>query len=324
MDTILVIGSMNVDMTVRVKELPKAGETIMARDMACGLGGKGANQAYAAARLGGKVKMLGCVGNDDFGRKQLQALQEAGIDIADIKVDQGTSTGSAIICVEENGSNCIVVNQGANGSCDESYLKEQKEAILACDIILAQMEIPQEALYLAVQYAERANKRIILNPAPAPERIPDDIYPKLDYLTPNETELMKLAGMEEVLPDGERYEGTLREGARRLLDKGVKTLIVTLGDKGCGIFKKGYTAFYPAMRVKAVDTTAAGDCFNGAFAAALSQGKTESEAIHYAVCASAIAVTRDGAQQSLPFRDEVETASGILLRKRLRGGGNCG
>lgn len=324
MGAILVIGSMNVDMTVKVKELPKAGETILARDMTYGLGGKGANQAYAAARLGGKVKMLGCVGNDDFGRKQLAALGEAGVDIADIKVDQDTSTGSAIICVGEDGANCIVVNQGANGSCDESYLEEQKGAIWDSDIILAQMEIPQEALYLAVQYAERANKRIILNPAPAPERIPDDIYQKLDYLTPNETELMKLAGMEEALPDEERYEGMLQEGAGRLLDKGVKTIIVTLGDRGCGIFKKGYAAYYPAVRVKAVDTTAAGDCFNGAFAAALSQRKTEAEAIHYAVCASAIAVTRDGAQQSLPFQDEVEAASGILLRNRLRGGGNYG
>lgn len=316
MSDILVIGSMNVDMTVKVKELPKAGETILARNMTYGLGGKGANQALAAARLGGKVRMLGCVGDDDFGRKQLKALQEVGVNIADIKVDQSTSTGSAFICVEESGANCIVVDQGANCSCDESYIEGQKETILSSDILLVQMEIPQNALYLAILYAERANKKIILNPAPAPEQIPDDIYPKLDYLIPNETELMKLAGMEETLFGGENYEEMLREGTRRLLDKGVRTIIVTLGDKGCGIFKKGYTAYYPAKKVKAVDTTAAGDCFNGAFATALSEGKTEAEAIQFAVCASAIAVTRNGAQQSLPFRDEVETMSGTLLKSR--------
>lgn len=307
MGDILVIGSMNMDMTVRVKELPKAGETILAQNMSYGLGGKGANQAFAAARLGGKVRMLGCVGDDDFGRKQLQALEGAGVDVSDIKIDRTTSTGSAFICVEENGSNCIVVDQGANLSCDESYLTKQREAICASDIVLAQMEIPEGALYRAILDAEQANKKIILNPAPAPERIPDEIYSRIDYLTPNETELMRLSGMAEMPADCDDYKEALQEGTQRLLDKGVKTIIVTLGDKGCGVFKKGYTAYYPARPVEAVDTTAAGDCFNGAFAAALSEGMAEAEAVEFAISASAIAVTRNGAQDSLPLRSEVES-----------------
>lgn len=314
MGDILVIGSMNVDMTVRVKELPKAGETVLAQNMSYGLGGKGANQAFAAARLGGKVRMLGCVGDDDFGRKQLQALKGEGVDVSGIRVDRTVSTGSAFICVEENGSNCIVVNQGANLSCDESYLARQREMIFSSDIILAQMEIPEEALYRAIEEAGLAGRKIILNPAPAPERIPDNVCRWLDYLTPNETELMRLCGMEETLADGDDYREALEEGAGMLLDRGVKTIIVTLGDKGCGVFKKGHTTYYPAKPVKAVDTTAAGDCFNGAFAVALSEGMTEPEAVEFAICASAIAVTRNGAQESLPLRSEVEELNGTAQK----------
>lgn len=308
MGGILVIGSMNVDMTVRVRELPKAGETILAQSMSYGLGGKGANQAFAAARLGGKVAMLGCVGNDDFGRKQLQSLEEEGVDVSGIRIDRTTSTGIAFICVEESGSNSIIVNQGANLSCDEEYLARQRDVISACDIILAQMEIPEGALYQAIEDARLAEKRVILNPAPAPERIPDHIYRKLDYLTPNETELMRLCGMEESewSAEGDDYWEALQEGAGRLLDKGVKKILVTLGDKGCGVFEKGNSAYYPAKPVKAVDTTAAGDCFNGAFAVALSEGMTEPEAVKFAICASALAVTRSGAQESIPLRSEVE------------------
>ncbi len=316
MGDILVIGSMNVDMTVRVKELPKAGETILAQSMSYGLGGKGANQAFAAARLGGRVRMLGCVGDDDFGRKQLQALSGEGVDVSGINVDQTVATGSAFICVEENGGNCIVVNQGANLSCDEGYLSRQKEMILESDIVLVQMEIPREALYQAIEEASLAGKRVILNPAPAPEYIPDGIYRKLDYLTPNETELMRLSGGKEDLTGCTEYEEALKAGTQKLLDKGVKTIIVTMGDKGCGVFKKGYTAYYPAKSVKAVDTTAAGDCFNGAFAAALAEGMAEADAVEFAICASAIAVTRCGAQESLPLRSEV-TALAAAAREAV-------
>ena len=176
MGDILVIGSMNVDMTIRVKELPKTGETILAGDLSFGLGGKGANQAMAAARLGGKVRMLGCVGDDDFGRKHTQALREAGVDVSDIKTDRAASTGSAFICVEENGGNCIVVSQGANLSCDEDYIKSKREVIRSAGIVLVQMEIPQKALYSAILDARAARGKVILNPAPAPEHIPDEIY----------------------------------------------------------------------------------------------------------------------------------------------------
>lgn len=306
MGDILVIGSMNVDMTIRVKGLPKTGETILARNLSFGLGGKGANQAMAAARLGGKVRMLGCVGDDDFGRKQIEALKREGVDVSDIKVDRAASTGSAFICVEENGGNCIVVNQGANLSCDEDYIKSKREAIRSADLVLVQMEIPEKALYGAILDARAAHRKVILNPAPAPEHIPDEIYWGLDYLTPNETELMRLCGMEEEFPDGAWNQEAIQEGARRLLEKGVGTVIVTLGEKGCGVFKKGHAEWFSAKQVRAVDTTAAGDCFNAALAVALSEGRTEREAVEFAVCASGIAVTRAGAQESLPLRGEVQ------------------
>lgn len=312
MGDILVIGSMNVDMTIRVKELPKTGETILARDLSFGLGGKGANQAMAAARLGGKVRMLGCVGDDDFGRKHTQALREAGVDVSDIKTDRTISTGSAFICVEENGGNCIVVSQGANLSCDEDYIKSKREVIRSAGIVLAQMEIPQKALYRAILDVRAARGKVILNPAPAPEHIPDEIYRGLDYLTPNETELMKLCGMEGEFSGGTWDGQAIQEGARRLLDKGVGTVIVTLGEKGCGVFRKGHAAWFPAKQVRAVDTTAAGDCFNAALAVALAEGRTEQEAVEFAICASSIAVTRAGAQESLPSRREVEAREETL------------
>ena len=303
---VLVIGSMNVDMTIRVKELPKAGETILAGNLSFGLGGKGANQAMAAARLGGRVGMLGCVGDDDFGRKQIQALGNAGVDVSDIRTDTAASTGSAFICVAENGGNCIVVSQGANLSCDEAYIRSKREIIRAADLVLAQMEIPEKALYQAIREARAAQRRVILNPAPAPEDIPDEVYRGVDYLTPNETELMKLCGMEGELSGTAADKQAIQEGARRLLERGVRTVIVTLGEKGCGVFKKGHTDWFAAKQVQALDTTAAGGCFNGALAVALSEGRTEREAVEFAISASAIAVTRRGAQESLPLRGEVE------------------
>lgn len=305
MQKILVIGSMNMDMTVRVKDLPKPGETILSLGLTYDLGGKGANQACAAGRLGGNVRMLGCVGNDDFGKQQLQALLAAGIDVSGIREAEGIPTGTAVICVSEKGNNCIVVESGANLACDEEYLLKQEATIRESDIVLAQMEIPEEALYRAIRIAADAHRTVILNPAPAPESIPEEIYKRIDYLTPNETELMRLAGLGEDSLNGEGYKEALETGARKLLEKRVKAIIVTLGENGCALFRGEEVFYYPGRKVDAVDTTAAGDCFNGAFAVALAEGMDETEAIEFAVNASAISVTRKGAQKSLPLREEV-------------------
>lgn len=305
---ILVIGSMNVDMTVRLKTLPKVGETVLTQETIYGLGGKGANQACAAARLGGRVRMMGCVGDDDFGKKQLSALKEAGVDVSGIRIAPRVHTGTAIVCVDEGGGNCIIVERGANQQCDETYIQAGKDAISASDYVLVQMEIPQDSLFWAIRHAHEAGKCVVLNPAPAPDMIPDDIYAMVDYLTPNETELLRLTQQLEDDPCGSVCREKMLTGAQQLLEKGVKAVIVTMGSEGCGIYCGGKAEYYDALPVKAVDTTGAGDCFNGAFVAALAEGFSEQEAVRFAVCASAISVTRPGAQSSLPNRLEVESA----------------
>lgn len=315
---ILVIGSLNMDLTVSIKRLPKEGETLIADDLMYHLGGKGANQACAAARLGGRVKMLGCVGNDGFGNRQMEELTFSGVDVSDIKRSRELPTGTAVICVDEIGNNCIMVIRGANLACDVAYIRAQETVISRSDYVLLQMEIPQDALYQAIRLAKANGKTVILNPAPAPDAIPDEILRSVDYLTPNETELFRLAGMEAEgtqpnkeenrqpdCPDSSRLQQAIKTGAQRLIDRGVSRVIVTMGSEGYGIFGREKSLFFPALPVTAVDTTAAGDCFNGAFAAALADGLDENEAAAYANRASAIAVTRMGAQSSLPVREEL-------------------
>ncbi len=303
---ILVIGSMNMDMTVKLRALPKVGETVLAQEILYNLGGKGANQACAAARLGGNVKMLGCVGDDDFGKKQLAALKQLGVDVSEIRIVTGVSTGTAVVCVEESGSNCIMVEQGANFKCDETYMREVGETILESDFLLVQMEIPQESLFWAIRYAHAEGKCVVLNPAPAPETMPDDIYANIDYLIPNEIELLKLTGQELKAMNGQMGWEEIGKGAREILSQGVRTVIVTLGENGCGVFQKGWEEYYNGVAVDTVDTTGAGDCFAGAFVAGLAQGMTEAEAVQFALYASALSVTRQGAQASLPEKWEVE------------------
>lgn len=330
---ILVIGSLNMDLTMDLKTLPQTGETVLAESLMYNLGGKGANQACAAAKLGGRVKMIGCVGKDGFGEKQLEALRISGVNVSGVKAVSELPTGTAVICVDRNGNNCILVVQGANLACDRDYIRSQQEAVMESDYILLQMEIPHDALYEAIRYAKAAGKTVILNPAPAPESIPDEILGLIDYLTPNETELLRLAEqgtgtseqesrlsgqqnrLSEQEPDrseqeaaqvsGNALKAALQKGAERLLQKGVGAVIATMGKEGCMVFRRSTASYYPAVPVRAVDTTAAGDCFNGAFAAALASGLTETEAVRYANCASAISVTRRGAQCSLPSGEEV-------------------
>jgi len=297
---ILVVGSLNMDMSVHMDAMPSVGETILGYDLSYQMGGKGANQACASGRLGGDVKMLGCVGQDEFGGRQAESLQAAGVDASFLKRSPGSSTGMAVIYVDKNGDNNIVVIQGANQECSEQYLREQDELFQWCDIIMLQMEIPVDAVLYAARRGRELGKTVILNPAPAPDHLPEELYGLVDYLTPNETELAKLSGVRS-----DSLE-EMKRGARLLIGKGVTRVIVTLGEQGALLVDKESEQLYPSRKVNSVDTTAAGDCFNGALAVGLAEGMREDEAIRFANLAASLAVTRQGAQSSLPFRKEVE------------------
>ena len=293
---ILVIGSLNMDLSIDLAKMPVTGETILGRGIAYKAGGKGANQACAAGKLGGRVRMLGCVGQDEFGQKLVKSLSESGVETDYIKESRDLPTGTAVIYVDDNGDNSIVVIPGANMACDIEYLKEQDEQFHWCDYVVLQMEIPYEAVWYSVKRAKELGKMVILNPAPAPDEIPEEILSLVDYLTPNEAEIIALNG---------KSKDDIREGVEKLLSRGVSNVIATLGDRGALLVNRYGETFYPARKVVSVDTTAAGDCFNGAMVAALAEGQSEAEAILFANIASSIAVTRKGAQESLPIREEV-------------------
>lgn len=298
---ILVVGSLNMDISISMKKMPVVGETILGNSMQYSNGGKGANQACTIGKLGGNVEMLGCIGNDDFGKNQEANLNKFNINTQNLKISETTPTGTAVIYVDENGKNSIVVVAGANSFCDIEYLKTKEESFKNSDYLLLQLEIPMESVKYSVEKGKELGKTVILNPAPAPETICDDILKNIDFFTPNESELQRLAKLEkmETLEDVEK-------GARVFLEKGVKNVMVTLGENGVLLVNKDTVQHFPANKVKAVDTTAAGDCFNGAFVLGLSEGKSIAESIVFANKASSIAVTRKGAQNSIPMREEVE------------------
>lgn len=296
---ILIIGSLNMDLVVNMDRMPVIGETVLGQGLSYIPGGKGANQACAAGKLGGHAVMLGCVGQDDFGQVLRQSLTESGVDSSGIRQTAGCS-GTASIYVDGSGDNSIVVIPGANQSCTTAYLKEMEEAFSECDYVLLQMEIPEESVCYAVHRAKELGKTVILNPAPAPDHLPEGILSMVDYMTPNETELLKLTGQV-----GENLD-SIEKGACKLVKQGVKNVIVTMGKQGCMLVSEDSMEVFPARAVETIDTTAAGDCFNGAFLVALSEGKHVKEAIAFANLASSIAVTRKGAQNSLPTRMEVE------------------
>ena len=301
---ILIVGSLNMDIVVEMTKMPELGETVMGKHLSYIPGGKGANQACAAGKLGGHVTMLGCVGNDNFGQRQIQLLKESHVCMEYVDVRQEEPTGTAVIYVDGTGANSIVVIPGANACCDIQYLKEHDELFQNCSYAMFQMEIPKEAVYYGIARAKELGKTTILNPAPAPEALPEEIWEKIDFFTPNETELAKLAGLKEM------DERSIRRGARKILAKGVKQVLVTMGSKGVLWVNDKTEQIFPARKVEAVDTTAAGDCFNGAFVTALQQGYSIEDAITFANLASSIVVTRKGAQSSIPERDEVYSICG--------------
>lgn len=302
MKKILVIGSLNMDLVTNVKNTPKRGETILGNGFSTIPGGKGANQAAAIGRLKGNVNMLGKIGDDNFGEMLKTNLINSNVDVSNVYVEKNTPSGTALIMVNEDGDNSIVVIPGANFKLSKNDIKD--EAIDDCDILVGQLEVPMEVIERAYEKAKKKNKYTILNPAPA-NKLSDNLLSNIDLLIPNESELELLSGVEI-----NSFDDVIK-GAEKLMSKGVKELIVTLGEKGAAYFNENGYKRFNAFKVKAIDTTAAGDSFIGGLTVKLSQGKSIDEAIEFASKVGAITVTRRGAQSSLPTLDEVNNFEGV-------------
>ena len=295
---ILVIGSTNTDMVIKTTNLPRPGETVLGGTFLMNAGGKGANQAVAAARLGAGVTFVCKTGNDIFGQQSMQLFADEGIDATYVFSDSEHPSGVALITVDEQAENCIVVASGANAHLLPADLAQAKDAMEAADIVLMQLEIPVETIEYAAKIAHSAGKTVILNPAPA-QPLSKELLQHVTILTPNETEAAMISGVAVTdVPSA-------CKAAQTICEMGVQKVIITLGSKGALIYDNGISEEIPAQKVKAVDTTAAGDVFNGALSVALSEGKILSDAVKFACKASAISVTRIGAQASAPYRKEI-------------------
>ena len=298
MKKIVVIGSLNMDLVVNTKYMPKIGETIIGLDFKQIHGGKGANQAVAIARLGGNVSMIGKVGNDNFGENLLEALKEDKVESNHIMKENVSATGIALITVDEEANNSIVVIPGANYKVTQEEINEKLELIGEVNVMLTQLEIPIDVVKYSLKRAKEKGIYTILNPAPA-QLLDDEIIAHVDLLVPNETELQILSGIEI------QNEEDLLAACSKLIKKGVKELIVTLGDKGSIYFTENDYKKFIAYKIKAVDTTAAGDSFVGAIAVALTNNFEIEKAIDFASKVGALTVSKHGAQSSLPFLQEV-------------------
>ena len=299
MPRICVIGSANVDHTLALPRLPCPGETVSGGTLLTNLGGKGANQAVAARKLGAEVRMLGAVGEDGPGREIRERLDAAGIDVTGIVAVPDAATGTALIFVDAEGRNQIGVAPGANHCLTVEMLRPYEGAIAWADVVVCQLETPLPVVRWALEEAHRHGVRAILNPAPVRE-LPDDLLGLVAYLTPNEGEAAALAG----IPIGDM--DSARGAGRRLLERGAATVIVTLGGEGALVCQRDRIVHFPAFKVAVVDTTAAGDAFNGALAVGLAAGGTLDEAVPLAAATAALTCTRRGAQDSLPERADVE------------------
>jgi ribokinase len=296
---IVVIGSSNIDMVVAVPRIPAPGETVLGGQFVTVPGGKGANQAVAAARLGAKVTFVARLGRDAFAEASLANFAEAGIDPSFIVRDEEAASGVALIFVDPGGENAIAVAPGANARLAPADVDRAEAAIARADLVLLQLESPLETVAHAITVAKRHGKRVLLNPAPA-QAVPPELLAQVDILTPNETEAEMLLG------DAAAGLAGITPTAEALLERGVATVIVTLGKEGAFVVERGGTYHVPGRRVQAVDTTAAGDTFSGALATALAEGRELRPAIEWANAAAALSVTRRGAQSSIPTRAEVD------------------
>jgi ribokinase len=299
MPTITVTGSLNMDLVVRTPRAPQAGETLTGTDFHLIPGGKGANQAVAAARTGAPTRLLGCVGMDAFGPVLLESLGAAGVEVSGVRRLEDISTGTATIIVEECGENRILIVPGANGQVTSQLIEQAWPSIRQAGMILLQHEIPLPTVHFIIERAHHEGIPVLLNPAPI-YPIPPALLPQIDILVLNEIEATALAGLQ--VSDTK----TATQAARSLTGRGVRTVILTLGAAGAVLVNGTYEMHQPAYKVQAVDTTAAGDTFVGSYAASILSGEQPAAALRYAAAAAALSVTRLGAQTSIPMREEVE------------------
>jgi len=296
---IVVVGSSNTDMIIKVEHLPKPGETIIGGEFSIAAGGKGANQAVAAARAGGEVVFVARVGDDMFGAQAVEGFAGDGIDVSHVLKDAEAPSGVALIFVDDKGENSIGVASGANANLAPADVTGASEAITSADILIMQLETPLETVQAAAAIASEKGVKVILNPAPA-QPLSDDILRHVSILTPNESESEILTGIPV------ENEQDAESAAQVLAEKGVETIMVTMGAKGVFVFSSECKELVPGFKVEAVDTTAAGDVFNGALAVAIAEGKPLKEAVAFANAAGALSVTKLGAQPSAPSRSEID------------------
>ena len=295
---IVVIGSSNTDMVIKCAHLPAPGETILGGNFFMNAGGKGANQAVAAARLNGDVTFIAKVGNDVFGKQSIELFNKENINTEYIFIDETNASGIALITVDDKGENCIAVAQGANGNLSVDDIKKAEQSLHDAAIILVQLEIPITTIEYVATFAKQHNKKLILNPAPACV-LSDELLSKISIITPNEKEASMLTNVEV------NDITSAQQAAKILFDKGIGAVIITLGEEGVLLYQRNIFSIIPSNKVTAIDTTAAGDVFNGALAVALSEQKNIEDAIAFANNAASISVTRLGAQASAPYRSEL-------------------
>ena len=296
---IAVVGSSNMDLVIKTERIPNPGETILGGEFVMIAGGKGANQAVAAARLGAQVNFIARVGSDAFGMKMLENFAQDGINADYVIKDQSKASGVATITVDNNGENSIVVAPGANAALTPEDIEAGEKAISEADSLLLQLEVPIETVIRAAEIARKHGTRVILDPAPA-QKLPEKLLKLIDILTPNESEAEILTGI-----SGDNEESA-RKQAENLLASRVSCVLVTRGASGSLLYDGKEFKSFPAVRVDSVDTTAAGDCFNGSLAASLAEGSTLDQAIAFASRAAACSTTRLGAQDSLPNKFELD------------------
>ena len=296
---ILVFGSINMDLTTYVPKLPRPGETLRGSSFITVPGGKGSNQAVACARLGASTYFVGRVGKDAFGPEVLQIVKKEGVDLSQVITDPNNGTGLAVISVDENAENSIIIISGANIAVDSSDVERAMSLMAKANVLMLQLEASLEPTFEVAKAASQKGLKVILDPAPA-YPIPQDVFPFIDFITPNETETEALVG----------FKPANQEDAARaaivLKAKGVRTAIIKMGSQGAYYDSPEGSGFVHAFKVNAIDTVAAGDAFNAGLAVAISEGKSVSEAVRWGAAAGAIATTRKGALPSMPHRDEME------------------
>lgn len=299
MSNITVVGSYVVDLMCRTPHMPSSGETVLGGPFKMGPGGKGGNQAVAAARLGANVSMVTKVGKDDLGEKAIQNFQNENIDTQFVTIDEKESTGAALIAVDDQGENMIVVALGACGKLSKNDVLQAESKIMNADIVLVQLETSIEAVLTSVKKSKEHNKPIILNPAPY-QNVPSAIIENVTYITPNETEASLLSGVKVV------DTSSALKAAKVIYNMGVKKVLITMGKAGCYLYTGDDDGkLIPGYEVEAIDTTGAGDAFNGGLAYALSTGRELKEAITYANAVAALSVTKVGTSPAMPSKEEV-------------------